>query len=68
MKCPYCQHEGNHVVETRRVKTENAIRRRRECTSCYKRWTTSEQKWEEPNESSTKKRGRRKKRDHRSTH
>ncbi|MCL2739639.1 MAG: transcriptional regulator NrdR [Oscillospiraceae bacterium] len=40
MKCPYCGCEEDKVVDSRDA--EGAIRRRRECSSCEKRWTTYE--------------------------
>ncbi len=42
MKCPYCGKEGTGVVDTRPVEENNSIRRRRECDSCKKRFTTYE--------------------------
>jgi transcriptional repressor NrdR len=39
--CPACQ-AATRVLETRRVDGENALRRRRECTSCGQRFTTFE--------------------------
>lgn len=43
MKCPYCKHSGSKVVDSRFSKDSNAIRRRRECAKCKKRFTTYEQ-------------------------
>lgn len=40
MKCPYCQHEETKVIDSR--ESEQLIRRRRECFSCEKRFTTHE--------------------------
>lgn len=40
MKCPFCTFENSKVVDKR--DTENIIRRRRECLSCGKRFTTYE--------------------------
>jgi len=40
MKCPYCGCEEDKVVDSRDA--EGSIRRRRECLSCEKRWTTYE--------------------------
>jgi len=34
MKCPYCGHLGDKVVDSRETKEGAAIRRRRECLSC----------------------------------
>lgn len=42
MKCPYCQHEGLKVTDSRDAIEMNAIRRRRECLQCFKRFTTFE--------------------------
>ena len=40
MKCPYCGHEETKVVDSRDV--DETIRRRRECESCEKRFTSYE--------------------------
>lgn len=40
MKCPFCGHNESKVIDSR--STDNAIRRRRECTICNKRYTTYE--------------------------
>lgn len=40
MQCPYCGHTDTEVVETR--DGETALRRRRECKKCQKRFTTYE--------------------------
>ncbi|MCX5852004.1 MAG: transcriptional regulator NrdR [Deltaproteobacteria bacterium] len=42
MKCPFCQHGENKVIDSRLSKDGDAIRRRRECNSCGKRFTTYE--------------------------
>jgi transcriptional repressor NrdR len=42
MKCPYCEHTEDRVVDTRANPDETAIRRRRECTKCGRRFTTYE--------------------------
>lgn len=42
MDCPFCGEETLSVVETRPLPGENALRRRRQCTSCGKRFTTYE--------------------------
>lgn len=42
MKCPECGNFEDKVVETRESKEGNYIRRRRECLSCEKRFTTYE--------------------------
>src|SRR5512135_2411992 len=41
MQCPYCGYADSRVVDTRA--TGESIRRRRECQSCRKRFTTYEQ-------------------------
>lgn len=42
MKCPFCGHPDSKVVDSRPDKGGAAIRRRRECESCAKRFTTHE--------------------------
>ena len=42
MRCPYCNHEGLKVTDSRDATEMNAIRRRRECLLCLKRFTTFE--------------------------
>jgi transcriptional repressor NrdR len=42
MKCPYCGSKETEVVETRDSEDIETIRRRRECISCKKRFTTYE--------------------------
>ncbi len=42
MKCPYCQKTNNKVVDSRLSQNGRAIRRRRECLKCKKRFTTYE--------------------------
>ncbi len=42
MKCPYCSHEEHKVTDSRNASETNAIRRRRECLSCKRRFTTFE--------------------------
>lgn len=42
MKCPYCQHEELKVTDSRDAPEMNAIKRRRECLQCNKRFTTFE--------------------------
>src|SRR6478609_7362832 len=37
MKCPYCAHLGDKVVDSRESKEGEVIRRRRECLACEKR-------------------------------
>ena len=42
MKCPYCAHLGDKVVDSRESKEGEVIRRRRECLDCGKRFTSYE--------------------------
>ncbi|MCB1107059.1 MAG: transcriptional repressor NrdR [Chlamydiia bacterium] len=42
MKCPFCGHEESKVTDSRNASETNAIRRRRECLQCLKRFTTFE--------------------------
>ncbi len=42
MKCPYCHHDDTKVTDSRATDDGNSIRRRRECISCQKRFTTYE--------------------------
>ena len=42
MKCPFCSHADTQVVETRMSEDGDSIRRRRQCGSCQKRFTTYE--------------------------
>ncbi len=42
MKCPYCGSFKTRVVDKRDNREEGLTRRRRECMSCYKRFTTYE--------------------------
>jgi len=43
MKCPYCKADDrNKVVDSRSSRDSDAIRRRRECENCHKRFTTYE--------------------------
>ena len=41
MQCPYCNYKESKVVDSRHTDS-NSIRRRRECESCKKRYTTYE--------------------------
>ena len=43
MKCPFCDFHEDKVLESRAVKGGEAIKRRRECLSCARRFTTYEQ-------------------------
>jgi len=42
MKCPFCGHIQDRVVDSRESKDGDAIRRRRECLGCERRFTTYE--------------------------
>jgi len=42
MKCPYCGYQESKVVDSRHSDDGASIRRRRECLSCQKRFTTYE--------------------------
>ena len=42
MKCPFCGFEESKVIDSRPTDEGERIRRRRECTSCLKRFTTYE--------------------------
>jgi transcriptional repressor NrdR len=43
MKCPFCKEENDRVTDTRPAQDGFAIRRRRECLHCHRRYTTYEQ-------------------------
>jgi transcriptional repressor NrdR len=42
MKCPFCNHLEDKVVDSRESKEGDAVRRRRECLKCERRFTTYE--------------------------
>ena len=42
MKCPYCGHKEDKVIDSRASSDEETIRRRRECLKCSQRFTTYE--------------------------
>ncbi|TRZ97971.1 MAG: transcriptional repressor NrdR [Nitrospiraceae bacterium] len=42
MRCPFCSHVEDKVVDSRMAKEGEAIRRRRECLGCKRRFTTYE--------------------------
>ena len=42
MRCPFCNQDNTRVVDSRPVEDSNAIRRRRMCDACGKRFTTYE--------------------------
>ncbi len=43
MKCPYCAYADSKVIDSRPAEAGAQIRRRRECLSCSKRFTTYEE-------------------------
>lgn len=43
MRCPYCDHNDDRVVDSRESKDGETIRRRRECLACGRRFTSYEQ-------------------------
>ena len=42
MRCPFCQHGDNRVLESRSAESGQSVRRRRECLKCSRRFTTYE--------------------------
>lgn len=42
MLCPFCEHNGTEVTDSRPIDEGKIIKRRRQCTSCKKRFTTHE--------------------------
>jgi len=42
MKCPFCENSDTRVIDSRPTEEGHAIRRRRECDNCGKRFTTYE--------------------------
>ena len=42
MRCPYCFNEDTQVIDSRETEDQAAVRRRRECSKCEKRFTTYE--------------------------
>jgi transcriptional repressor NrdR len=43
MRCPFCRHSDSRVIDSREVDDGQAIRRRRTCTACGRRFTTVEE-------------------------
>ena len=43
MRCPFCAHQEDKVVDSRTGRSGEVIRRRRECLECHRRFTTYEQ-------------------------
>jgi transcriptional repressor NrdR len=58
MRCPFCRHRGNRVIDSRLSADGATIRRRRACSSCKRRFTTYE-RVEETTPMVVKKDGRR---------
>ncbi|MFZ4516089.1 MAG: transcriptional regulator NrdR [Acidimicrobiia bacterium] len=48
MRCPYCKADNDKVVDSRPADNDVAIRRRRECIECSRRYTTYERVEELP--------------------
>ena len=48
MKCPFCEKENDKVLESRITENGQSIRRRRECLSCKRRFTSYERIEEKP--------------------
>jgi len=48
MRCPYCGQPDSKVIDSRASDENNAIRRRRECLECQRRFTTYERIEETP--------------------
>lgn len=42
MKCPFCSHQDNRVIDSRLGRDGDVIRRRRQCDRCERRFTTYE--------------------------
>jgi transcriptional repressor NrdR len=42
VRCPFCRHDDSRVVDSRTIEEGTAIRRRRECAACGRRFTTAE--------------------------
>ncbi len=42
MRCPYCDYHDDKVIDSREIDSGGAVRRRRECKRCGKRFTTYE--------------------------
>jgi len=48
MKCPFCAHNDSRVLDSRMSEEGSVVRRRRECPSCGRRFTTYERRGEMP--------------------
>lgn len=42
MLCPFCEHNGTEVTDSRQINDGKIIKRRRRCSSCKKRFSTHE--------------------------
>ncbi len=42
MRCPYCHHDNDRVIDTRAMEDGFVVRRKRVCGSCHRRFTTLE--------------------------
>lgn len=43
MRCPFCRHSDSRVIDSREIDEGQAIRRRRSCPACSRRFTTVEE-------------------------
>lgn len=43
MKCPFCRHPDSRVIDSREIEDGQAIRRRRSCPQCSRRFSTVEE-------------------------
>jgi transcriptional repressor NrdR len=57
VKCPYCGCQDTRVIDSRETGDVDAIRRRRQCVACSRRFTTYE-RWERPELKIRKRAGR----------
>ncbi|HUR69222.1 MAG TPA: transcriptional regulator NrdR [Candidatus Thermoplasmatota archaeon] len=57
MKCPHCDCHDTRVIDSRESAELDAVRRRRQCVACEKRFTTYE-RWERPDLKVVKRNGR----------
>jgi transcriptional repressor NrdR len=48
MRCPYCRYEDSKVLDSRPAEDGQAIRRRRECLKCHRRFTSYERVEDKP--------------------
>jgi len=48
MRCPFCRQDDDKVIDSRSADEGSAVRRRRECLACRKRYTTYERVEEMP--------------------